>query len=438
MTTFQTRRGALGLFAAGIAGALLPGCGTAAGAQPPIRVGVLHSLSGGMAPSERAVALATRMAIDVWNGDFPPENETIPVSGPMDGRLEIVEGDGASDPAVFATEARRLITEESVSVLFGCWTSSSRRAVRRVVEELGNFLVYPLQYEGLESSPNVLYTGATPNQQILPAVRWALETQERSRVYLVGSDYIFPRVANEVIRDQLGAIGLAPVGEQYLPLDASVGHTQMAAEIVADIRRSRADLVVSTLNGLANNASFFKALRAAVPAKVLPSLSFSIGAHEARGLARLGVSMQGDYAAWTYLADPTAPTSAFWTSFLAWAARKGVPAAELPGELSDPMWSAVAGVRLWASAVASAGAAALRDPALRRAALAGHSAPVPGGRIFVDGESLHVWKPLVIGRFTATGALVEVHRSPLAARPRPFPAFRTKQAWERLIVSLDR
>lgn len=436
MTTLHSRRGALGLLAAGLTGTLLPGCLSAVGAPPQVRVGILHSLTGGMAPSERAVALATRMAIDVWNGDYPPEDASVPVAGPADQRLAVVEADGASDPAVFAREARRLITEERVSALFGCWTSSSRRAVRRVVEELGNFLVYPLQYEGLESSPNVLYTGATPNQQILPAVRWAM-AQGRSRVYLVGSDYVFPRVSNAIITDQLAAIGTAPVGERYLPLDAPLPRTQaMAAEIVADIRRVRADLVVSTLNGIANNASFFKALRAEVPAEAVPSLSFSIGAQEARDLLNLGVPMHGDHAAWTWIADAAAST--FWTHFVAWARQTGVPAAAVPDELSDPMWSAVAGVRLWTSAVASGGPSTLQDPAALRAALAGRSAPVPGGRLFVDAENLHVWKPLVIGAFAADGSLVPVHRSALAARPRPFPAFRTQPAWERLVVSLDR
>jgi urea transport system substrate-binding protein len=157
---------------------------------PPIKVGVLHSLTGTMAISAKPVINATLMAIDEINQ-----------TGGLLGRpVQTIVADGKSDPAVFAHEAERLIAEENVSVIFGCWTSSCRKAVKPVVEHYHNLLVYPLQYEGLEQSPNILYMGSTPNQQIIPALLWSFEHFGK-RLYLVGSDYVFPHISNLIIRD---------------------------------------------------------------------------------------------------------------------------------------------------------------------------------------------------------------------------------------------
>ena len=156
----------------------------------PIRIGVLHSLTGTMAISEKPLVDAVRLAVDEINAQ----------GGIFKQPLEMVIADGKSDPNVFAKEAERLITQENVRVIFGCWTSASRKAVKPIVEKYNHLLFYPVQYEGLEQSPNIIYTGSAPNQQIVPAVRWALKNLGQ-RIYLIGSDYIFPHTANRIMMD---------------------------------------------------------------------------------------------------------------------------------------------------------------------------------------------------------------------------------------------
>jgi urea transport system substrate-binding protein len=170
--------------------------------ESPIRVGILHSMTGTLAISARPVVDATLLAIEEINAQ----------GGLLGRQLEPVIADGRSDSDQFAAEAERLITKENVSVIFGCWTSSSRKAVGPVFEKHNHLLFYPVQYEGLEQSPNIVYNGATPNQQVMPAVSYAL-ANFGPRVFLVGSDYVFPRTANAIIRDQVAALGGEILGE---------------------------------------------------------------------------------------------------------------------------------------------------------------------------------------------------------------------------------
>ena len=189
----------------------------------PIPVGILHSLTGTMAMSERGVVAATRLAIDEINA-----------AGGLLGRpLQTIVRNGASDWAIFAREAESLIREEQVAVVFGCWTSASRKTVKPIFEQYDHLLFYPVQYEGLESSPNIVYTGAAPNQQIIPAVKWALDQLGR-RVFLVGSDYVFPHAANAIMRDQIRSLRGSVVGEHYVLLGSSA-----VAPVVAAIAASR-------------------------------------------------------------------------------------------------------------------------------------------------------------------------------------------------------
>jgi urea transport system substrate-binding protein len=236
------------------------------GPQPPagepIKVGVLHSLGGTMAASETVVVDATVFAIDEINRN-----------GGLLGRpVKVVVGDGQSDPAIFAKEAERLIGEEQVSTVFGCWTSASRKTVKPIFEKHDHLLIYPVQYEGLETSPCIIYMGSAPNQQIIPAVRWAATNLKKKKVFLVGSDYVFPRTANEVIKDQLKLFGAQVVGEKYLPLGS-----QKVDPVVEAIRQSKPDMIMNTINGDTNTA-FFHALRAAgIRPNDIPTLSFSVG-----------------------------------------------------------------------------------------------------------------------------------------------------------------
>ena len=209
---------------------------------PPLRIGVLHSLTGTMAASERPLVDAARLAV-----------EEINAAGGLLGRpVEILVADSRSDPAAAAAEAERLIVAEGVSALFACWTSACRKALLPVVERHRHLMFFPLQYEGLEQSPNIFYTGLAPNQQILPGTRWALDHLGR-KIYLLGSDYIFPRTANRIIRDLAQAGGGELLAERYRPLgDASFD------EIVAELQDLKPDVVLNTLNG-DSNLHFFRA-----------------------------------------------------------------------------------------------------------------------------------------------------------------------------------
>ena len=246
--------------------------------QPPIRVGVLHSLSGTMAHSESPVVDATLLAIDELNQR----------GGLLGRRVQAIVVDGKSDTATFARGAEWLIKEKRALAIFGCWMSAHRKALLPVVERHDSLLVYPVQYEGLESSPNVFYLGAAPNQQIIPAIRWAFGFLNCKRLFLVGSDYIFPRIANEILRDQVKRMGGMIAGESYI----SSGGVEMAS-LVDDIAASKPDLIVNTING-DSYISFFRSLRThGLTPDRIPVLSFSIGENELRSLDIAGTTRPG-------------------------------------------------------------------------------------------------------------------------------------------------
>jgi urea transport system substrate-binding protein len=377
---------------------------------PPIRVGVLHSLTGTMAISETPVVDAVRMAI-----------EEINASGGLLGgrRVEPIIADGRSDWPTFAHEARRLISDEKVSAVFGCWTSASRKTVRPIFEELGGLLFYPVQYEGLEESPNIVYLGAAPNQQIIPAVKWAFDNIG-TRFYLVGSDYVFPRAANAVIGDQVKALGGHILGEDYIPL----GHTDVQA-IVARIVAAHPDVILNTING-DTNVAFFRALRAAgIYPKTIPTISFSIGESE---LPALNPSTcVGDYAVWNYFQTLDGPRNeAFVNAFRARYGQNRV--------VSDPMEAAYCAVKLWAQAVEDAGTE--NTDAVRKTIL-DQSMAAPEGVILIDPETQHAWRPVRVGRIRADGQFDIVWDSRRPIRPQPFPLSRTPAEWEHFLETLQ-
>jgi urea transport system substrate-binding protein len=373
-----------------------------AGKAGPIRVGVLHSLSGTMAISARPVTESTLMAIDELNA-----------AGGLLGRsIEAVVRDGASDPFTFAREAERLITVDRVVATFGCWTSSGRKRVKPIVERHRQLLFYPVQYEGLEASPAIVYTGAVPNQQIIPAVTWALDNLGR-RFFLVGSDYVFPHTAHAIIRHVTDAIGGEIVGEAY----AALGARELAGTVDA-IRRARPDVILNTING-DTNAAFFRALRAAgiSPAEI-PTISFSIAETE---LASMGVNgFVGDYAAWNYFQSIDSAENRRFVAALRRRLGPGTTA-------SDPMEAAYLGVHLWARAVQEAGTTAT---AAVLQTLADQSFPAPEGIVYVDGLTHHTWKTVRIGRIRADGQFDIVWHSGRPVRPTPFPAHRSRAEWE--------
>ena len=208
-------------------------------------------------------------------------------------RVEWVIADGRSDWPTFAREAERLIDQEKVSVIFGCWTSASRKSVKPVVEQKSHLLIYPMAYEGLEQSPNIVYTGAAPNQQVIPAVSWCYEHLKARKFFLVGSDYVWPHCVNEIVKDQLKALGAECVGESYILF----GSADVEASVAA-IGKASPDVIISTVVG-DSNGPFYRRLHAAgiLPERT-PVLSFSIAEDELRKLPLQ--AMVGDYAAWNY------------------------------------------------------------------------------------------------------------------------------------------
>lgn len=375
---------------------------------PPIRIGVLHSLTGTMAESERPLVDAIRLAVEEINA----------AGGLLGCPVEMRVVDGRSDDAVFAAEARRLIEKEKVSALFGCWTSSCRKAVKPVVERHHHLMFYPLQYEGLEQSPHIYYLGAAPNQQIIPGVLWALDNLGR-RIYLVGSDYVFPRTANLIIRDLAEANSGTVLAERYRPL----GDADFRA-IVAEIRTLRPDVVLSTLNG-DSNTHFFRALHEARLGEV-PVMSFSVAEE---GLEAIGAQAfhPNHYAVWSYFQSLAGERNRRFVE--AFQKRYGTRRTT-----SDPVMTAYAGVHLWAQAIKEAGTDNPRE--VNRAALH-HSLNAPGGMLAVDRSTRHAWKPARIGKARADGQFDLVWQSGSALRPVPFLEYRSRAEWLKLAAKTN-
>lgn len=385
----------------------IAGCGIGV-YKKPIKVGVLHSLTGTMAISERSVKDATLLAIEEINAR----------GGLLGRRIEPVIADGKSDWPTFAAEAERLITEEKVSVVFGCWTSASRKNVKPVFEKLNHLLIYPIQYEGLECSPNIIYTGATPNQQIIPAVKWFFDNGKK-RFFLVGSDYIFPRSANEIIKTQILILGGEIVGEEYIPLGS-----ENVKSAVGNIVITQPDMILNTING-DTNVSFFDELRkAGITPDKIPTLSFSIAEDELRSMNPK--IMVGDYAAWNYFQSVDSEEN---TNFVSNFKKKY-------GDdrvTDDPMEAGYFGVYLWAQTINSIGT---DDVEKVRRSMKGQSLLAPEGIVYIDSDNHHTWKTVRIGRIRADGQFDIVWTSGKPIRPEPYVSYKTKSEWVQFIDGL--
>lgn len=365
----------------------------AAVAPDAVKIGVLHSLTGTMSISEQPLVDAVRLAVEEVNR-----------TGGVLGRevVPIIE-DGASDPFVFAQKAQRLVTEEKVCALFGCWTSADRKAVLRVVEEYDHLLFYPLQYEGYESSRNIIYTGAAPNQQIVPAVGWCTTVLGRRRAFLIGSDYVFPRTANRIIRRTLGSLGATCVGEEYCRL----GERDYGA-IVRQVQGSHADVIYNTTNGDSNIALFRALHEAGLGPDEVPVISFSIAEHELRSI---GTELTaGHYCAWNYFQSVDTPGNRQFVQ--AFKARFGDNRVT-----DDPIEAAYISVRVFALAVKRARST---DPRAIREACRGLSYEAPGGEIVIDAENQHTWTVARVGRIKADGQFELVWNSPEIIHPDPY------------------
>lgn len=371
-----------------------------------IKIGVLHSLTGTMAFSERNLVDAVTLAV-----------EQINAAGGVLGRpLQTIVVDGKSDWDLFAIEADQLINKDKVSVIFGCWTSACRKAVKPVIERNEHLLFYPVQYEGLEQSPNIIYTGAAPNQQIIPSVHWALENIGK-RVYLVGSDYVFPRTANMIIKDLLKNNHLKVLGEHYLPL----GSTDVTTAI-SEIQQLKPDLIINTING-DSNIAFFKALKVLDKTAVL---SYSVAEPE---VMLIGAElMTGHYAVWNYF--QSIPSNANMKFVNAFKQRFGNDRV-----ISDPMAAAYTGVYLWSQAVESAASIAPKNVT---AVLGNQSLKAPEGIVSIDSATQHLWKTVRIGRINTNGQFDIVWSSGTPVRPMPFPSYLSKDEWLKRVDMIQR
>jgi urea transport system substrate-binding protein len=376
-----------------------------------VKVGVLHSLTGMMALSEAPVLDATLMAIDEVN-----EN-----GGVLSRRVEPLVADGESDESTFAREAGRLICEDGVCTIFGCWTSATRKAVLPVVEAHGHLLLYPTQYEGMEQSANIVYLGATPNQQAVPGVRWAYAFEGKRRFYLVGWDSVYSRALNQVLSDEVEVLGGSIAGEEYIsPETVEVGR------IVRSIVESKPEMILNSVVGDLN-VFYTRALRAAgiVPEKI-PTLYFSVGELELLSLSSRHT--EGDYAAQTYFQSlPNPENQIFVRQFKERYGSQRVTA--------DVMDAAYSGVHLWAQAVR---ATQSLEPTEIRTALRSQSFQAPQGRVLIDAENQHSWKTTRIGRIGRGGQFSIVWSSEAPLRPEPFPSSRPPDVWRAMLDDLYR
>ena len=376
-------------------------------AADTIKVGVLHSLSGTMAISETVLKDVALMTIDEINAK----------GGLLGKQLEPVVVDPASNWPLFAEKARQLISQDKVAAVFGCWTSVSRKSVLPVFEELNGVLFYPVQYEGEELSKNVFYTGAAPNQQAIPAVEYLMSKEGggAKRWVLLGTDYVYPRTTNKILRAFLKSKGVADkdIDEKYTPF----GHSDYQT-IVADIKKFAAGgktAVVSTING-DSNVPFYKELgNAGLKATDVPVVAFSVGEEELRGVDTN--PLVGHLAAWNYFMSLKNPSNEdFKKKWAAYAKAKKLPGADKP-LTNDPMEATYVGMHMWAQAVTKAKST---DPDKVIAAMAGQKFNAPNGfEIKMDEKNHHLWKPVFIGEVQKDGQFNVVWKTkgPIRAQP---------------------
>jgi urea transport system substrate-binding protein len=381
----------------------------AAWAADTIKVGVLHSLSGTMAISESVLKDTVLMTIDEINAK----------GGVLGKQLEPVVVDPASNWPLFAEKAKQLIDQDKVAVVFGCWTSVSRKSVLPVFEEKNSLLFYPVQYEGEELSKNVFYTGAAPNQQAIPAVEYLMSKDGGSakRFVLLGTDYVYPRTTNKILRAFLKSKGVAEadIMEEYTPF----GHSDYQT-IIAKVKKFASEgkktAVISTING-DSNVPFYKELgNAGLKASDVPVVAFSVGEEELRGVDTK--PLVGHLAAWNYfMSIKGAANNDFKAKWASYAKAKGIAGHKDKPLTNDPMEATYIGLNMWAQAVAKAGTT---DTDKVVAAMAGQTFQAPGGFMStMDKENHHLHKPVFIGEVKADGQFNVVWKTkgPVVADP---------------------
>jgi urea transport system substrate-binding protein len=379
-------------------------------AQGTVKVGILHSLSGTMAISEVSLRDVVLMAVEEINAK----------GGVLGKKIEPVVVDPASDWDLFAEKAKQLLLQDKVSVVFGCWTSVSRKSVLPVFEGNNGLLFYPVQYEGEECSKNVFYTGATPNQQLIPAAEYLMSAEGGGykKFYLLGTDYVFPRTANKILKAFLLAKGVPPenIMEEYTPF-----HHQDYQTIVAKVKKFAAGgkaAILSTING-DSNVPFYKEFAAqGLTSAMVPIMAFSVAEDELRAMDTK--YLVGHLAAWNYYQSvPSATNKKFVADFKAFAAKN-----KLPGGSSrvtdDPMEAAYISVYMWAMAAEKAKSFEVDKV---RKAVYGMKFNAPGMPVKFDERNHHLHKPVLIGEIKKDGQFKVVWKTAGLVKPEPWSEY---------------
>ncbi len=370
----------------------------------PIRIGVLHSMTGALALSEKPLVEAIQLAIEEINEK----------GGLLGRKLVMILADGKSEPSVFASEAKRLIEKENVSVLFGCWTSECRQAVKPVVEAHHHLMFYALRYEGLEESPNIIYTGATPSQQVIPATNWALNNLGK-KSYLIGSNYLFPHIVNIMIKDVIKSNDGLVLAEKYFNIGDKI-----PLKMIDDIKKSKPDVIFNSLKGQ-DNAQLFSLL---MQNNLSDIPIFSFGVSEIEILPWKGNLLKNHYAVWSYFQSLENDNNKAFVSLF----KKRFGQEKI---INDPMEASYTGVHLWAQAVENKNTP---DPKIvNSAGLLRQTYSSPGGIAAIDSITRHKWKWLRIGKLRPDGQFDIITNSRLALHPNPWPMYRSREEWLNLV-----
>ncbi len=373
-----------------------------------VKIGVLHSLSGTMAISETSLKDVVLMAVEEINA----------AGGVMGKQIEPVVVDPASDWDLFAEKAKGLITKEEVAVVFGCWTSVSRKSVLPVFEDHNSLLFYPVQYEGEEQSLNVFYTAATPNQQLIPAAEYMMEEVGAKKFYLLGTDYVFPRTANKVLKAYLKTKGVPDenIVEEYTPF-----HHQDYQTIVDKIKKFAAGgdaCVLSTINGDSNVPFYKEFANQGLTSDDCPIMAFSVAEDELRAMDV--PPLVGHLAAWNYFQSINTPENKkFVKNFKAFCEREGLPGGS-KRVTDDPIEAAYFGVYVWKAAVEKAGSF---DVDKVREAVYGLEFDAPGGKKMMHANNQHTLKPVYIGEIKKNGQFKIIYKSDGLVSPDSYSSY---------------
>ncbi len=361
-----------------------------------VKVGILHSSTGTMAISETGSIQAEKLAIDQINQ----------AGGVLGRKIDFIQEDGASDWPTFAEKAKKLLVSDKVAAIFGGWTSASRKAMLPVLEQYNGMLYYPTFYEGLEQSPNVIYTGQEATQQIIAGIDWVVKNKHAKTFYLLGSDYIWPRTANKIARHHIEKLGLKVIGEDYYPL----GNTQFNS-VINKIKLKKPDVIYAIVVG-GSNVAFYKQLKAAGidMTKEKPLLlTISVTEDEIRGIG--GENIVGSYASMKYFQSMDNPANKAFVA--AFKQRWGNDIV-----IGDVTQAAYLGPWLWKAAVEKAGSFDIDK--VRAASPGIEMKDAPEGYVRIH-ENHHLWSKTVIGRARADGQYDVIYQTPNLIEPNPFP-----------------